>query len=314
MTKQPRRHHFVTRAYMRRFSEDGEHVYTVFKKGRSGFIPPKPTSVENLCLENDFYTILDPDMKKNTRVEEILARYEDTIKRELFDYIPVDLLHPFQENAPILTKRQKLRLCDAIAMQIARGKATRDYGSSVIEQLYSDALSKLKSKHKDTPNILRELDIIAKDRERLTINALVEGSLIELIKGPRNSLIISNLRERVCFIFINLTGIDFMTSDEPVLVCDSTGGKNGIFNCPLGNWNSVVYYPLDARHMAALYTREYCGGISADECRIVTLGEKDLAFIDAVNTAQYLQCNRCVIAKRKESLYRLPHITSNSNL
>ena len=60
MKNVPKSHHYVTRAYMKRFSNDIVHVYALFKNNNKKIvIPNMPTGVENLCAETDFYTVLD---------------------------------------------------------------------------------------------------------------------------------------------------------------------------------------------------------------------------------------------------------------
>ena len=104
---EPKRHHYVTRAYMRRFSND-EHVYVLFKKDDNNCtITQKPTSIENICVETDFYTVFEEDEKKNSSVERLLARFEDETPNTVFSYIQPDLVFPFQEGGTILDARQK---------------------------------------------------------------------------------------------------------------------------------------------------------------------------------------------------------------
>ena len=299
---EPKRHHYVTRAYMRRFSND-EHVYVLFKKDDNNCtITQKPTSIENICVETDFYTVFEEDEKKNSSVERLLARFEDETPNTVFSYIQPDLVFPFQEGGTILDAKQKKMIVDSIAIQIARGKSTREYGLSVIDNYYQEMLEETRRQYDGTPNLEYQLEQLKNNEERIKNNALVEGPVIELMKGGQHSKLRKNLQNRICFILINTTELDFVTSDEPVLVCDGTKRQNGIFHCPLGNWNSIVYYPLDPKHMVALYTKEFCHATNNVTGNIILLGDSDRSFILNANVAQLSQCNRCLIAKRKESL------------
>lgn len=288
---------------MCRFSDGNGLVYTLSKDNEKiQGTPNNRAYVKNLCVEKDFYMLHNDKNNLDDSVEKILAKFEDDVPNELFKNIPPDLLFPFQDGGAVLDMRQRILLIDAIAIQIARGKATRKYGLSVVKSYYDIALNELKDKLKDDPNRDIHLAFLRQNREMIKSNALIEGAVIELMKHGHDSLLIDNLQRRNCFLLINTTDIDFITSDEPVLICDAASKEAGIFKCSLDSPWSVVYYPLDPKHLVALYTAEYCGGIRSNTCNAIVLGNNDKKFISDFNWLQYQQCHRCVIANKKESL------------
>ena len=303
MKKTPKRHHFVTRAYMNRFSDGSGHIYVLFKNKKGcHFVSKKPINVQNLCVENDFYTTFGVNMKKSVCVEQALARFEDEVPNSIFAQSPPNLLYPYINGGVVLNYIQKIKLVDAIAIQIIRGKAIREYGRSIIDESYRELLNETREKYKLRPELSMELDYLAQNEEQIKTNALAEGAIIELLKGGKNSKMRDNLQNRVCSILINTTELDFVTSDEPVLICSGIGKKIGIFNCPLENWDSIVYYPLDPKHLVVLYTKSFCGETDNNVGKIVLLGDEDKDFIRTINNAQYFQCNRYVMAQHVNSL------------
>lgn len=299
MANEPKRHHYVTRAYMRRFSDDNKHVFVLFKKNRKDRVS-QSINIDKLCVESDFYALYN-DKQKYMDVENSLAWFEDSISNKVLSQIDPNLVFPFNEGGVMLSERQKIMVVDAIAVQIARGKSTREYGLSVIDGHFKELLKDAKEEFKGLPDMKLKMDYLRKNEEQIKKNALAEGPVIELLKGGQKSMMRNNLQNRICFVLVNTTELDFITSDEPVLVCDDSGRRNGIFQCPLDNWNSFVYYPLDPKHMIALYTQEYCHVTNNTVGHTIVLSDSDYDFIRSVNSLQFAQCNRYAMAKRKES-------------
>ena len=57
MKKNPKNRHIVPRAYLKRFTDDGEHAYAFLKS--SNKIIDGPINIRNLCAEKGFYSSYD---------------------------------------------------------------------------------------------------------------------------------------------------------------------------------------------------------------------------------------------------------------
>lgn len=121
MAKDPKRHHFVARAYMLMFSSDGKHEHGLFKNSTKHIIPLKLTSIDKICVENIFYTVIGKN-GKNTIIKSELARFEDNVPNRVFSSLSSSLLYPFRNNGVILDRVQKFRLVDSIVIQLLRGR------------------------------------------------------------------------------------------------------------------------------------------------------------------------------------------------
>ena len=243
--KDSKRHHYVTRAYMRRFAIN-DRVNVLFKNDDGGcFISRKPVNIENICVETNFYTLFEQDKRKNTNVEHMLAEFENKVPNLFFPQIQPDLIYPFREGGIILDTIQKQMIVDAIVVQIARGKSIREYGLSVVDNCYLNMIEAVKRQCEKTPSLMSLLDQLINNEDQIKNNALVEGSVAELLNTGRDSMLWSNLQDRICFVLINTTDLDFITSDEPVLVCDASRKQIGFF--PLFVGKSRFNYLLPVR-------------------------------------------------------------------
>ncbi|MBR6166148.1 DUF4238 domain-containing protein [Candidatus Saccharibacteria bacterium] len=300
MANTPKLHHYVPRSYLRRFTHDGKHVFVLFRKNDRRFTSPKSVNIDKLCAETDFYATFDNNGRKSIVVEQELASFESAVANTVFSQIQPSVIFPYQEGGILLNVKQKIAIVDAIAVQIVRGKSTRNYGLSVIGDIYKKELDALEEKVADDPSLSPDLEYLKKNESRLKTNALAEGAIIELLKNGQESKLRQNLQNRACFVLINTTNLNFLTSDEPVLITRIGSKTKTIFDYPLGRSDSVVYYPLDSRHMIALYAKEHCQTTNNITGNIVLLGENDKEFIQYLNYIQSIQSNRCLIAEEKE--------------
>ncbi len=300
MSKDPIKHHYVPRAYLRRFSYDNKHTY-VLRKNENRITS---ASIDDICVERDFYSMFDGNKHRYVNTEKAFSKLEDKFPNKIFELIPKDLLYPYYGGGIILDPSQKTALIEAILMQITRGKATREYGQSVAESLYWDLLAETKNKYKGQKDAEKQIKFLEQNKEIVLNNAMVEGSIIPFSKNDKNSELRNNLQRRNCIIFINHTGEDLITSDDPILVGNYDGDVGKIFSYPLGDVDSIVYYPLDSNHLAILCTQERCGGSYCDKGLLATLTPKDIGLIRNLNVAQYRQCVNCIIARKQDALKR----------
>ena len=64
--------------------------------------------------------------------------------------------------------------------------------------------------------------------------------------------------------------------------------------------------------MIALYTKEYCGYNNNITGISLFLNNNDINFINTTNTAHYRQCNRCLIAKNRNSLLQIKKLLDDN--
>ena len=310
MKNVPKSHHYVTRAYMKRFSNDIVHVYALFKNNNKKIvIPNMPTGVENLCAETDFYTVLDECGMKNTNVESILASYEDSLK-EVFNLIRPNLIYPYCDGGVFLNGRENIRMIDAVAVQFVRGKFVRKTGLAIIDRHFDDLFEETRIKLKGKKNAASELEYLKRNRELIKQNALAEGPLVEMFINWQESLLRKSVQNRKCHLVVNMTDIDFVSSDEPVLICKEIKDDGIIRWSAISDPDSCIYYPLDSKHLIMLGPLENYTGTAGTASTIKTLGTGCERMVLGMNVAQFVQCDRTLISQKRETLERIADIAT----
>lgn len=294
----PLKHHYVPRVYLRNFSYDNRRVFVL----RKNFDKPVGANINDICAERDFYSRFGANKYRDIKVEGAYSRLEGGPLKEIIDLFPKDLMYPYQSGGVILDPAQKTKLAEVILMQITRGKSARNYGLNIVASLYEEALEESRKKFKNVKNSKEQYRILKENKEAVLNNALVEGSILPFVNNHEHSELRDNLQKRNCIIFINHTGLDFVTSDDPVLVGNNLGNVDKVFNYPLGNADSQVYYPLSPKHLAVLFTQESCGNIYCDKGLSAILSKNDVAFVKNLNVAQYKQCINCIISDNTDTL------------
>lgn len=299
MKNKPKKHHIVPRAYLKRFTPDREHAYVLLKP--SNEIIGKPINIRNLCVEKGFYSSYDRYGANEVWAETTLASLEDRIPNWILPQIPPNLLFPCQNMGRILDTKQKIALVDTVLLQFWRGRSARNFFATV-DELYDEILEEAEESLTGGSERGATIALLKKHKDTRRRNVTVRGPIVALKEDALNyDGIRCNLQNRTCYILINMTGIDFVTSDDPVIFYNLRTNRHGLMKCPLADPDSAVFYPLDAKHMVALYTQESCLGDSFSALAMI-LDHTDVRFVREFNLLQYNQCTHCVVAQRKESL------------
>jgi len=137
------------------------------------------------------------------------------------------------------------------------------------------------------------------------IHAFAMKSLME--RGP---VLIKDLKP---ILFMNLTGKDFITSDNPIVLYNSFfNNPEGHFLYPLSGTNGLqspglqIFWPLDTKHMLVLYDENFYNfKVESNKCVRIYL-EDD---IDALNSLQFFSCSDNILFadQSQEENIRLLH-------
>ena len=301
MSKDPIKHHFVTQAYLKRFSYDEKRVFVL--RNNSRIIAPM--RIDKICAENDFYSMFDGNKHRNTSIEKVFARLEDEIPNKVFSLIPKDLLYPYRSGGIVLNSIQKTALVEAVLLQIVKSRLAREYSQSVVEPLFHEFLAEIKTKYKNKEDVEKQIEFFKQNKKIISDNAVVESAIIPFTKNGESDELRNNLQRRNCNIFVNYTGEDLITSDNPILVGNHEGNIGKVFVYSLKDTDSILYYPLDSNHLVVLCTPERCGGLCYDEGLLTVLTQENIDLIRKLNIAQYRQCKYYAISRKEDTLRRI---------
>lgn len=305
MSKIPRKHHYVPQAFLKRFSMDGKRIFVLRKNNTNDKITVNTANIEDVCAERDFYARFNENFKKDIRIEEQYSLLESKLANNVLRQIPPKLLYPYFDGGIILDSKQKDQLADTILMQITRNKSTRNYGMSVANEIYNEYLIERMNSPSSSEQEKSEAEHMLKNREYILHNTIVEGAFLPLVHGNENNLLRNNIHGRNCIILINNTGLDLITSDEPILVGDGLGLIYNIFDYPLGNTDSQIIYVLDSKHVAIMPTKDYFNDCYCDKGVTAFLNPCDVDTIERINNAHFNLSTNFIVSEKKETLLGL---------
>ena len=285
MQEQAKRHHIVSKFYLRYFANDKERVTTVMLPGDRTF----PQSIGDASVQTDYYTVIDRDGQQSDAVEQSLALVEAqaaTAWREV-----VAGVWPLPDE-------HRASMAAWLALQLLRGSGVRN------------SMSELATHH-----LLLSVILGGRKRLREALIAADEPSLnqewIGLFTDPlrlaaRPEHHVQHIAEMLPRVIDSLLARWWLltvferkalaTSDHPVHVVPnaeltSMGMGTGIENA------TVIHVPLTRRHSLAMYQP------SAVPPQLAALG-RDTRWPGVAATALY--SNSCTVNGARRFLFHHP--------
>ena len=256
MQNKPKRHHYVSQGYMKKFIEQPNTLY-VYDKETSRI---RPTSPRSIAFENDFYTVDTISEKDSSEVEESLGKIESTAIPLISELISSDNL----------SNPNRADLAIYIAIQYGRtprSKALMDELATVmttngVKQLIADALND-ETKYKELSDSITggPEPHNMPSREKLEEWVLKPGPMgkVSIDKGTyvksffENASDIANgLLDSRWTVLIAPKNSTFITSDNPIALSVDRELR-------IGEMLAILlpgvkrYFPLDRKHCLLMY-------------------------------------------------------------
>lgn len=206
----PRRHHYVSQVYLRRFSASEGKVW-VYDKQEGQVVTPGPTSTKNVAQEKGFYALPeDPSYPDDDPeiIEDQLAAFEDDFVKSM------DVAVRIADEGGTGSLDERVLLAKTVAFQHLRTRAARDRMAALYktagERLLDTALDmacELSGTERPAVNV--KIEVESERAWALQADAMWGDGLInELALRIYNSIwLIAN----------NRTPWPFVTSDSPVV-------------------------------------------------------------------------------------------------
>lgn len=221
-----KRHHYVPKCYLKNFSEDGIQIFThIINSNRE----PKLISINDVCVEKDFYTLpkeyQELGLKKDLiETEFFCERIEPRFSKSI-SLIKGLRDVAYKHDGPIgfdLGEKERISILYMLLIQYFRGPRHKG--------IHSDGT---------------------------TMNALQHAYSTYANEVLMTSLV-NKLNSNYWIIRVNPFN-NFMTSDEPVVVIDNQKmqrrGEN-FTKAKIGNKHTAVFFPLTYDIMLEIYDKE----------------------------------------------------------
>jgi hypothetical protein len=232
---QPRKHHYVPQAYLKRFAVQ-DQVFVFDKQNEQTF----KTNVLNIAAERDFYRIPDKAVSSEINsyaLESALSEIEIEHQQAL------DALVKHVDSSQEISRELRLGVARAIVFQYLRTQQMRVQISEGLND-FRDQLTKLllppmKSLNEDSiqfehdENASREYT--KSNHLLLTINIRLVETLATILTDYHQWSVVQNMTE-----------LSFITSDSPVIL-DSIIKGSPIFGNTFGSLGARVLFPVNPK-------------------------------------------------------------------
>lgn len=292
----PIRQHHVPQVYLRNFCNESKAIAVMDKINQRIF----STGIRAVGAENDFYTLEkmdDPYCWEHV--------YANGVEPQMGELIPKIISQGnllVRNGAIIINDLEKVQLAAIMVMQLLRGKQSRNYE----RRLYQSYLPKTLKKTKEVFGPLNE-------KQKALLHAYENDDYY--FKRTSMDLALDSKRitqytETICnhdFFFYRIQGgLEFITSDNPVMLVNSVTGNARPFANGLLKVSTAVYYPLSPKLLLCVLHPEFSpGAFWGKNCCIVDLdSNREILFISRINQKQIEQCSQHAFARSEDVLKR----------
>lgn len=290
----PIRQHHVPQAYLRNFCNSSKAIAVMDKHSRKVF----STGVRAVGAENDFYTL--EKMADPYCWEHIYAAGMDSRIGELIPKIITQSNLLVRNKTIIIGENEKVPLAAIMIMQMLRGKQTREYEHELYQNYLPEALKKARELFGPLNNkqdeLLRAFENDAFYFKRASMDVALDSARI-----TKYTEILCNFD----FVFYRIQGnMEFITSDNPVMLVNSKTGNARPFANGLLRTSTVVYYPISPKLLlCAMHPELSFGVFSGRDCFLLDLDvTREVNFISTLNRKQIGQCFQHAFARSMEVL------------
>lgn len=290
----PIRQHHVPQVYLRNFCNASNTIAVMDKHSKRVF----SAGTRVIGAENDFYTLekmADPYCWEHV--------YANGIEPQMGELIPkiisqANLL--VRNGTIIINESEKVQLAAVMVMQLLRGKQTRDYERQLYQSYFPEALKKTKEKFGPLSDKQNEL-LQAYEND----DYYFKRTSMDLALDAKR---ITQYTEVICnhiFIFYRIQGgMEFITSDNPVMLVNSVTGNARPFANGLLKMSTAVYYPISPKLLLCVLHPEFTFGVLSErDGSLVDLdSNREVRFISTINRKQIEQCSQHAFSRSENVL------------
>lgn len=287
--------HFVPRVYLKSFTNGkDDKVMCLFKDNSTIGM----TSTNKICVKRYMYTQIDETGHKDNSVEHAFSDFESNELHDTIDSIkglPYNVIHGgYYEYLP---NELKTKIIRTTLVQAIRGLKLKEQLLPIVNNIYHETYDEDDAQmQRYLPELYQEI----KQKEPSIIQntpSNIVGQFLDENNGP----LVQFLNGMTCHVlYIEDDDIEFVTSDEPVLIYNDLSKDIGLMKVPLIDKDTIVCYPVTPK-IAVMFSWGKVFGEAYDGDGIVKIHDC-VDFIQQLNMGQYRQSGHCVIAKSRMSL------------
>ena len=247
----PKQQHIVPKVYLRNFcdSNNKNQIYFFDKINKKTEL----TNIDNVAKEKGFYT--DLSKEDNEYYEKFYSTSVEPKLGHLLSHILIAATM-YYNDAPLISDDQRLLLSKMLVFQMLRTRNARELlrekAKFVADRITTEVLKMLISINR------KDLLSVVEKYRTLDDEVFRELAFPATIDESRLKKYCSLIDAMICVFYDNKTDIDFITSDNPVIIkrLSAAAPKDiGIGVAGLGNIDCILAYPINPRLAAVLFHR-----------------------------------------------------------
>lgn len=293
--KQPRRHHYVPKVYLKNFlADDAKNNQTyVLHKGKRLI---QKTEISNVAVEKDFYRIInikDEFKWENYYSSEVEPLYPRIVKQlsvnAMFSPGPFNFTSGLKDDITEFVVSQLFRTKKAFINFGEIGRRAANETKKELEDRFGDKLSleqkSLLTNFEVDPNTLKNIEL-------------------ETINNPEKKLNYKDhISSRIWMIYLNLdySIMPIITSDNPVCMYNVATKNLGFDDNGVASFSTVIFFPINSKILLAMYPKDFfLGHLKPHGNQVLRI--RDLPFFWFVNSLQFMQAEQQIYSSSKSTL------------
>ncbi len=254
-----KRHHFVPRFYLKRFSVNDEgKLIGLYNLKNDKFISEAPLKSQG--YENFLYG-------EDDEIENALAKMEDTIARLFHYWTEEKLLYPPLSETNGFKVLRQFVLCQAFRVPIS--------GERLVEGLNNSMKAFLKEFDPELAEQIKGHNLVHENPVLLSLTQAIEHEYL--------------LNFLDCKFLVNLSPLPFITSDAPVILYNQLMEKADTYigATDLAAKGLQIFYPIHPRLMICFFDPKiYSFGDDCENC----FGTESVEEVHQLNGLQFINC------------------------
>lgn len=294
LMNEPIKQHYLPKTYLKRFSlcsEPPHQLYVLHKRLNKIILG----NINSIAAERHFYTVRKHHDKYVW--EKFYAKNVEPLMDRVITKTSCMCSNILLQNyAKILTIELKYQMAVTIMFQLLRGKHCREFEKSIYSTALPGAIDNalhLFGATDDNLSALKEYEV-SDDLFALT-------AMESTLDMNRFQQYVNVLMKRYFVIYKIQGDVEFITSDNPVMLIDSLSLDATPFKNGLAQHSTVIFFPISPKIIVAAYHPDLLFGSLShinDKCILID-SQKEAKFIKTLNLKQFEQSFDQVYARSR---------------
>lgn len=290
-----KKNHYISQAYLKNFFNNVQNSIAVYDKNTKSIFE---TNIMNIGMQNKLYVVENENKELKINWEEFYTKAIDNDILKIINTV-IDITSKDYIEKPLLVNNVKYKIALAMIIQSFR----------IPQRIYSQEDTYIKTLNTIIENV-RHQNIVENEhleelKEKYSNEMHYKDIFFEVAnKEERIELFANVLLGKTWLIYVNKTKIDFLISDNPILIYDFVN-KKATINNGISNPETLIAYPITSKYMIVVFPNQYLFGKIKENFSDKKLDIYEENVINSYNKLQFDNANKQVYGKNKQEIIDL---------